>query len=422
MKSNISKYPEPWRRALRRCTQAAALLAAMLMSPSCVNDNSVCIEDQPGYQEGKDVWLTFTIANQGESQSRSRAGAPTDPSHPDEAAVDAENYIDCDDYDLTVMYLNEDGRVMKVFNKDEFVIIPYGGEDVASRQYELKLRIHQDYFYGLDNVENVNFSLLVVANLNGTKDAGHGTFGINWMSTVADLSALNTSFGYTGLNGEEAWTPDIADKRLIPMAGLRKFTVSATALKGATDMSHELNISEGGNEIYMQRSMAKIRVVDNLAENGDTDKAITNVTLTGLNNKGAYLPLVTDAINVDWLTNTSVVHTAHADAGWYSNSELPSYTFQQDGYDAWGFYITEYSSSVKPNGIAEPTLNITVKSTSTGQEATYQYPISRSIGTADMTRNHIYQFVVTEINSEISIDWTVCDMDNPGEVVVPPFS
>lgn len=420
MKTNVMKpLLRPACRALRRLSLVAGLGAGLLLS-GCIDSNSECIEDQPGYEEGKDVWLSVNFRNV-DSEGRSRA--VTDPVHPDEEATAAENYIDGND--LTVMFLNSDDRVMKVFADGEYSVEVISNADGLYNDYQLRFRINQDYFEKKDP-NTSTFSLLVVANHDGTGDGQTYNPDNLWMKSVADLSALKTSFGYTGLNGTEAWQPDkdANPKRLIPMAGIHRFTVSRTALEGATDANNPLVITDGGNEIDMQRAMAKIRVIDALAENGNTDNKITAVTLTGMNTRGAYLPLVPSN---DWGTsaspNTSVCHIAQADASWFSftgeSDARPSYTIGNNG---WGFYIPEFSRTLAPAD-AEPTLHITVHSASTGLDRVYDYPVSNALGATDMARNHIYQFIVTAVSSEteLSIQYCVCPWSEKG-ATIPPFN
>jgi len=403
---------------MRRLARRLVLIMGTVMAlgfAGCIDTNSQCIEDQPGYQEGRDVWLTFDIRNVDETGSR----AVSDPVHPDEDASAAENYINCEDYDLTVMYLNEQGRVMKVFNRDEYIVIRDAG-DATDRKYKLTLRINQDYFSSVG--DNVTFSLLVIANLNGTADGG--SYGLNWMATLSELSNLKTSFGYTGVNGTEAWQPDIAAKRFIPMAGVRQFSISRAALTAATDKANELDLSADNNAIDMQRAMAKIRVVDALAANGDTDNKIIAVTLSGMNTRGTYLPDV--ARNAAWGNpNTVVCEFGNAASGWFNaESVIPttalrftdSYGWiQKDGvFDAWRLYVPEFSW-IAASSESEPTLHITVQSG--GETKTFDYPVSRSLGQSDMARNHIYQFVVTEV-SGMKLNLTCRVLDWKGEETV----
>ncbi len=387
----------------RRTLTALAALAMLGAGSSCVNDNSLCPEDQPGFDKTDVVWLSFNIRNVDNTGGRSRA--VVDPDHPDEDALAAESFINCADYDLSVMFLDANGRVMKVFNKDEFAIVA-SGTDGTYRDYNLTMNINQGYFPPTG--DNVTFSLLVVANLKGTGDGS--TFGLNWMASVDELSKRQISYGYTGAiaGGTTAWQPDINAKRLIPMAGLRQFTVSRAALSAATDRDKELNLSADGTTIDMQRSMAKIRVVDALAENGNPDAKIVGVTLTGTNTRGAYLPAVEPN---SWTPNTAVCHFGMANEGWFDATTVRnSYGLSIDGKNAWGFYITEFARSSAP-AASEPVLHITVESG--GEQRTYDYPVSKSLGNTDMTRNHIYEFVVTEVSGlKLELTCTVLDWDS----------
>lgn len=404
MKTDVMKpLLRPAGRALRRLSLVAGLGAGLLLS-GCIDSNSECVEDQPGYEEGKNVWLSVNFRNV-DSEGRSRA--LTDADHPDEDATAAENFIDVND--ITVMFLNSDGRVMKVFADGEYSVEVNSNTDGLYNDYVLRFRINQDYFEKTGATST--FSLLVVANHDGTGDGQRYNPDNLWMKSVADLSALKTSFGYTGQNGTAAWTPDIAGGRHIPMAGIHRFTVSRAALESATDANNPLVITEGGNEIEMQRAMAKIRVIDALAENGNTDNEITAVTLSGMNRRGAYLPLVpSNEWGTQVVPNTSVCHIAHGDASWFNPSTvIPSYTI---GADGWGFYIPEFSWTLAP-AAAEPTLHITVHSASTGLDRTYDYPVSKALGASDMTRNHIYEFRVTEIaGTEAELTLVVKDWDD----------
>lgn len=415
MKSQIYKYSEPWKRTLRRCSQTAALLAALLMMPSCVNDNSVCIEDQPGYQDGKDVWLTFKIANQGESQGRSRADAPTDPDHPDEAAVDAENYIDPSD--VTIMLADDKSRIWKIWNVAAGDLTAIAD---ANNEYEFKARVNQDYFNYASGTE-IPFSLLVVANSKGTGATAAGYGQDDFMQTPWSLSQLYRSFPFTA-----GWTPSDGQHG-IPMSGLVKATMTRAAFEAAVDPKNAVDMGT----IYLQRNLAKVRVVDALAKNGDTEHKITAVTMTGATTAGAFLPYMADG-NAGWASGTSVVEVATVqNATWYSATvthtlaevtytDVLNFVDDTGGtYPAFRSYITEYDSD-RRGGAAAPVLHITV----TGAEGvrTFDYPVSNALGTSDMVRNHIYQFIVTGINrDQLSISYCVCPWSLRA-AAIPPFN
>lgn len=400
----------PAGRALRRLSLVAGLGAGLLLS-GCIDSNSECIEDQPGYEEGKDVWLSVNFRNV-DSEGRSRA--VTDPVHPDEEATAAENYIDGND--LTVMFLNSDGRVMKVFADGEYSVEVISNADGLYNDYELKFRINQDYFEKTG--ETSTFSLLVVANHNGTGDGQTYNPDDLWMKSVADLSALKTSFGYTGQNGTAAWTPDIAGGRHIPMAGIHRFTVSRADLESATDANNPLVITEGGNEIEMQRAMAKIRVIDafkSAADNVDGEY-IASVKLKGVSSRGSFVP--DDAA---WANGTCVLEKATWLTSWYQQENSISLTAPEEYTDTETKTLRTRMIGYMPecgievfNETQSPTLEIVVGNAA-GATRNYSVKLSdlKEPGVTAFARNHIYQFIVEKnFQADITIAYTVCEWNS----------
>lgn len=408
MKTNVMKpLLRPAGRALRRLSLVAGLGAGLLLS-GCIDSNSECIEDQPGYEEGKDVWLSVNFRNV-DSEGRSRA--VTDPAHPDEEATAAENYIDGND--LTVMFLNSDGRVMKVFADGEYSVEVISNDDGLYNDYQLRFRINQDYFEKTGTTST--FSLLIVANHNGTGDRQTYNPDNLWMKSVADLSALKTSFGYTGLNSTEAWQPDIDGGRHIPMAGIHRFTVSRAALENATDANNPLVITDGGNEIDMQRAMAKIRVIDAFKSATDNvdGEYIASVKLKGVSSRGSFVP-----DNAAWANGTCVLEEATWLTSWYQQENTVSLTAPEEYTDAETGklrtrmigYVPECGSEVF-NETQSPTLEIVVANAA-GATQNFSVKLSdlKEPGVTAFARNHIYQFIVEKnFQADITIAYTVCE-------------
>lgn len=411
MKTDVMKpLLRPAGRALRRLSLVAGLGAGLLLS-GCIDSNSECIEDQPGYEEGKDVWLSVNFRNV-DSEGRSRA--VTDPVHPDEDATAAENFIDVND--ITVMFLNSDGRVMKVFADGEYSVEVNSNTDGLYNDYVLRFRINQDYFEKTGATST--FSLLVVANHDGTGDGQTYNPDDLWMKSVADLSALKTSFGYTGQNGTAAWTPDIAGGRHIPMAGIHRFTVSRAALESATDANNPLVITEGGNEIDMQRAMAKIRVIDafkSAADNVDGEY-IASVKLKGVSSRGSFVP--DDAA---WANGTCVLEKATWLTSWYQQENSISLTAPEEYTDTQTNTLRTRMIGYMPecgievfNETQSPTLEIVVANAA-GQTRNYSVKLSdlKEPGVTAFARNHIYQFIVEKnFQADITIAYTVCEWNS----------
>lgn len=401
----------------------AAAIALMGATTACVNDNSLCVEDQPGYEEGKDVWLTFTIKNQKDATGRSRADVPTDPLHPDEDASADENYIDPSD--VTIMLADNNGYIWKIWNAGagEIAVVA----DKNNQEYEFITKVNQDYFNYASGLNDIPFTLLVVANTKGIGSGNNDSYTPDdFMQTPWSLSQENRGFDFPA-----DWTPSIADNRHIPMSGLVKASMTRASFEGATDQSKAVDMGT----IYLQRNIAKVRVVDAIAKNGDADHVITAVTLTGATNRGSFIPYMGDN-TAAWAGGTSVVEYATVkEAAWYSATRLhtlASVSYRDDlklvdettvgTYPAFRSYITEYDYDRGPTTEADrPTLHITV--TGSDGTVTYDYPVSNALGATDMARNHIYQFIVTAVSStgDLTINWTVCDMDNPDLIVIPPF-
>lgn len=396
-----------------------SLLAGGLLTVSltgCLDDNSACIEDQPGYKEGNDVWLTFNLKNEIDVMGRSTR-ADDAAGHPDENSTAAENYIDTQD--VRLLLLDDQGRLMKMFVPGDFTVIS-SESSTDFRTYELKMPINREYFSYAD--EDVTFSLLVIANSKGIGN-NQAYDEINdmtyYMNNLSLLSSKRLGFAYNGFSdAQTAWTPDITSKRHIPMSGKRTFHLTRTQIENANnaDSPIDLTIDE---PLDMQRAMAKIRVIDAIPE---TDGAkIKSVTLTGMNNRGAYLPDVVR--NTEWTDKTSVCEFGIADLNWFTNDVISAYQFKHNDKNSWGFYIPEFSWNYS-NVDNEPVLNFMVQSAD-GSEKEYHYPVKNSLGDLDMARNHIYEFEVVEVagvDATLTLnvkDWddleTIWDYtDNPG--------
>lgn len=395
----------------RQMRAAIAGLALLGAGSSCVNDNSLCPEDQPGYRDGNDVWLSLSITNY--EPGPDRASRATDPEgHPEEVSTPDENYIDTDD--VTLMLLDGNGLVMKVFGRDEFVVSETSGTtDNDRRDYDLKFKVNRAYF-GSATTGNISFRLLMVANSRGTDDAAPETFGPDLFAyNVPRLAALHRSFSYTGTTaGAQPWTPSIAAGRHIPMAGIRSYTVSATALDAATDAAAPLTLTD---PIEMQRAMAKIRVIDNIA--GDVsnpwEERITSVSLRGASSRGSFIPESTN-----WITQTYEVEDATWEADWYNAADVRALTApvteagQFEGRPYMLGYVTECHSTVfDPNKDTVPVLVITTTNNA-GVTKTHEVRLTdiKDPGVRALSRNHVYEFVVSKSwQAQIEVNWTVCD-------------
>lgn len=419
-----------------------AMIVACVALVSCVNDADPCADEPQPVPDTParvgDLWLSVDLRNQepsGRRASASRASKPDDAdNHPEEEAVEAENYVDTSD--LNIMLLDNNRRVIRSFGSDDYRV---------SRQrdgvYRLTLKVHTDYFAyaGKEPTDVVAFSLLVLANVNGMSGAD-GAFGEGYMfNTIEQLSEAYRGFPYTGLTGENApWTPSTdTEQRLIPMAGVAAMSVTRARLNAASTEADPIELAD----IYIQRSMAKVRLVDALEANGQTRLRIEGATLVGANSRGAYLPLLTGSS--EWAAETAEVEYGTARSEWWNASAvLPStkvsYTdllnYVGKGadkvYDAYRIYVPEFDWDALADGVSGPVLRVQVRDTQTDEILYFDYAFPRTDpqitgGDADFARNHIYQVVVTGINYPVSVSlqlqYAVCPW-SVHEIDIPPFN
>ena len=112
---------------------------------SCVSDDLGCIEDRPGYVEGNDIWLTFTLKGvPGVGRSASGISRADDSAnHPEEEATAAENKINTDD--MRLILFDDRRNVIKVLERKDLIsFITTDGEN--NSRYEIKARINKAYF------------------------------------------------------------------------------------------------------------------------------------------------------------------------------------------------------------------------------------------------------------------------------------
>lgn len=377
-----------------------AALACLALA-SCVNDKeSDCTPVTPGES---DIWLSVSIHN---LATVSRADAPDDgEQHPDEDPLDAENYINTSDVNL--LLFDNDKRLIRTFDSNSYRLT---GADGA---YTLSVKASSEYFAYAGSADDarIDCSIMVIANLNGTGQ-GDGPFEFNnsemTFRPLAALSELYRGFPYTGSVGDgAAWEPAV-NSRLIPMSGIAKASFTRAELNAATTEATALKLPA----IYIQRAMAKVRLIDAI-QGGDYE--ITAVTLTGSNTRGTYLPLLSDG--APWAENTAVIEYGTARPEWYDAvTPLPSarvsYTDNLNlvgkgagnQYEAYRVYVPELDRD-KIGTAQGPTFNITVRNTKTG--ATIPFVYTFLPGTAnpsgDFARNHIYQVAVTGVQEDVEV-------------------
>lgn len=404
--------------------------AGMLAQTSC-SDADSCDEPALPGTGGGDVWLSFDIRNHAALQrDRTRAdGAPADgDNHPDESAIPAENYINVQD--LSVMLFNSDSELVRTFSSNEFSITSEStGDDASYDTYRLTVKADSSIFNFGGDVSK-DFTIMVVANMNGT-GTGDGLFGhAGLFNTMSELSGLYKGFPYDVEDGSQPWMPSIPGLRLIPMAGTATSGISAAQLAAATSADKALQLPD----IYLQRAMAQVRLIDAIS---DAAYTITEVKLRGFNTRGAYLPELEEG--ADWSKNTAVLEYGTALPEWYDATSLLTprqFTFTDNygfvdttrgSYPAYGFYVPEFDWS-RLGTNPGPELQITVHDANENRDFYYIYHFPRLTvngAQADFARNHIYQVVVTGVLTTwpvtLNISYGVCPWVEE-TITIPPFN
>lgn len=396
---------------------------SMTVLTACSSDDGPSMPDNgspvaPDKEEDADyVWMSFDISNAGFPQSKAAASrASDDLGHIEEAGSVEENYIDCDNGDFTLLLFDDNSQFIKYLDKTDYEIRRV--ESVSDyTKYTLRAKVHTDYFdYAKGN--QVQFSLLIVANLAGVTSSYDPFKGIPFLSYFNDISRQLQSFEYT-TSGTSSWMPSLTRKRYIPMSGIRKFSISLDNLMA----SNSATPCQLGT-IDMQRAMVKLRFLDNV--DASTGKKIKNILITGVNMHGSFIPSCDSAPN--WVNATCPVEKASVSSDWYdANRYAPGiqgrYTDPDSKIEFKSFtmYVTEYSDDAIPAGLTPSRITITLNDIATNTDTNYVLTLS-DLGLNQLSRNHIYEFLVkykpedpTKLYLEFTVDnWVMAPDVNIG--------
>lgn len=403
-------------------------IAAGMLAVSCVNDNSLCIEDGPGYNPNDNVYLSLYISNPrmtGDGNPSSRAGDLSDI-HAEETATAAENYINPNDISLNIF--DERGNAIKTLRSSEFTLTTVGNNN---SQYRIVTKINRGYLNLIGS--SGKLSVLAVANTKGINrnDLTVADYdNVAFMKSLDDLTGELRSYGYDGrllAEGSDPWTPNIDAGRHIPMAGYEITTIDPTALDNATTEAKAVQL----NNITMQRAMAKIRVLDGVTfQTGlSSQTVISSVKFCSGAIRAAYVPSTTQI--TAWRNGTATTEraTVPATAGQWNSAELaqPTFTGTFKTTDASGVtrdfpsftcYAPETAVRSLKSTPVRPYLEIiTAKRKADGSyhndkkwEVYLDEWLANVTETPDVARNHIYQFIVTASEkAKLNIQYTVCE-------------
>lgn len=405
----------------RRLTHRMAIsLLSVFMAAAltgCVGDDSLCPEDQPGYNPNDEVWLSFDLRSmqplpKGFPDTRATYG--NDIHHPDEAANRYENYIS--DRDFYIVLLNESHKAFKYIAPGEFQITSVNADEGI---YTLTSKINRAYFDLLANDEFMY--VLAVANVDGTP--GGGYFGSDvWMKSVYAISSEESRCFAFQPSATMAWTPDGNSNR-IPMAGIKQTKApTKDELDNAEDIDNPYSLAPEEDPLVIQRSMIKIRVLDAIPTQESLPRKlhIESVSFANGSDHGFILPKMNE--NASWAEGTRVLESVGSPNGsttWLQTSDILASAggiFKEDDGNEYNSFIL-YAPEQIYNGQKNPTLRITLRYDDGAREQIERTVVlSEEFPQTDletrvnyMVRNHIYQFTVSMTEkATLSLDYSVC--------------
>jgi len=397
----------------------AAALSPLLLT-GCITEDNPCPAD---ISAGGDTWLALRVINADAGPGRSRADAD---GHPDEAATDPENFIDGND--MTIMLLDNRQMVRHIFTPDEISLLRT--TDGGNTVYDLKFKLNADYFSYAGDMKNVDFSLMVVANRTGLGGEA-SVFGTNLLSKTPLMIANEyPSFTMPGQT-KTAWMPNSADKR-IPMSGIMVATGKDLSVTNTAD--NPLDIGT----VTLQRNLCKVRILGDLngLEGGSEYDQITSVKLTGVNGKGAFIPVVEEGTD-SWYSGTKVVETPTEKTDWWSSTtEVEMIAAPQTSVIYGKTYDNAFYCYVPEAMLADRDAKLTITANykeDPNNTKVWELPLAQPygsgdniyVGTTSFVRNHIYEYrIQAQSGAKLTLTLNVLDWqaetitwdysDNPG--------
>lgn len=427
-----------------------ALSAASLGMQSCVNDMGDCPPEEVVKEDG--FHLRFTIMTRNDARTRAA------DIEGEQEGAGYENFLDIKD----IKYL--------IFDKDlKFITdITAKTETVAANAnytvYNVVANVDDQYFY--DNLNGiVDFYILCLAN--------HGGWGItipelNRGDNLGDLFSdglVMTTTPVTSLLQYALY--DVGQK--FPMSGLQHFRVSGSMLMtSAEGAPYDLSLA-AGKDLNLLRALAKIEIIDkiNIKEgtafdegydndniNGNGRFRIDKVELNGFMTRGTLLPNIyqwdrnsvfeTQQVMAPTIPTSSeykLPPVLNADNSFGSSDGFSGFIldFIEDDYASslrkdkcpvFSGYVYEYlKTSDQMNGVPatqQPYFRVTTRGYTSPdglvEAESMIFPVRMAAytnGTAtsannlpQLLRNHIYRFEIAGIGQDITVNWTVCEMDN----------
>lgn len=390
-------------RIYRRQCLVALLLGLLATLQSCIVDD---IEYRaPQDTSGSTYSMSITVVTN--SSATSRANHEDDKQ---QTGTDAENYIDFENYDFSLILFDNNGRYLhKIDCSTDWTILPStSGTSNVPTTYLLETEIKFPETINDATIETITksgFQVMALANWKNAKDGNayqgiftnkNGSTGNQSLTTIwKDGTNYNFAYNCTTANGSNTtWQPNIIQtKQLIPMFGLAQ--ASAFKPRSSTSLYSSAMIP-------MQRAMAKIEVIDNLKND---DPSVRGVTMTAFNTSGRFIPDV--AANPDWNQVGSQVSSSSLPANVASLTDLK---FFQQGANSktWVAYVPEMALMKNVIDDSRTHLNVKLGGSNTASDGTYPVHFAKYDHTFKPTipddswnhilRNHIYRYEINGVN------------------------
>lgn len=392
---------------------AAILAAACLSSCGMINDPEE--PTQPGAAEDQGLTLTMTLTT-GDVATRTDTNADH-TEIPDTEAHEAEIGIwtNYNDYRIFMFDASSDFLLLDTGNPTSvehrrFKLTPSG---TGTGIYDVSIQLPYRY----NNPGTYRITTVVMANLEGA--FGSYPTAAEVRSMIMGNGPLNPIFqlyknGASWRLGERYQDPDRLC--LIPMYGRKDLTFTVTQETGES-----VDLGSMG----LLRALAKIEVVDCLADDKDSYPKITNIAMNNAYFAGYLIPNnYRDGYQV---TSPTVYLNDYMTTTLSSTKGTGSFEVTEGNRESrnfFRFYMPEYNAMM----IADPVLAITYE-TAQGKSSTTQIKLN-TLKNPEMTgdqkystilRNHIYRiFVERPAAATPTLRWTVCEWTQY-EADIPTF-
>lgn len=371
-----------------RMQALTAVFGMLLLSAGCVYEG---VDRCPAGGDGE-VSVIFKIAAQ--NTRGTRAGNVIGQ----ETGTADENWIDMDG--IRFLMFNGNG----VFLQDLTAVADVSVDDETLwNQYTVRATFKDSYFSNPAFAGgNVPFKLMVLANW--PEDAL--AVVDEDCSSAAVIEAAAVTFAMP-----ESFFPELEGAG-IPMYGLIDCSVPQASLAAST-VDNYVDIGD----IYMLRSLAKVEVIDNIADKVDGYPKLTNVSVMTWNSVSRLIP--------ENFKNGKQVTSPTYPADPVPVSPDGGRQFVQQGYktesagaayDFEGF--TTYLPEIRTEGLK---FIITVRYDADASSVkTHEIiPEEGNVWGTDILRNHIYRMSVNTA-SEVTLTYTVCPWDS-AEITIPAY-